>query len=498
MPVVLPKYLEDLVNELPGDKNAWKYFFAVTQIPRGSNQEGEFFRHKKVLAFLKEAADELGHETYIDTADNLIVRVKATEGLEDKPIVCYQCHMDMVCQKTDDCPINMETDPLQPYSDGKYIRAKGTSLGADNGIGIGSCFALLADKELKHGPLEILVTRDEETGLYGAASLEPGVLKAKYLINVDSEERCQICIGCAGGFTYKVNLKAEREAVEGYAIKKLVINNTCGGHSGVQINLGRCNPVHVMARLLKSTKINYRVVSMECGTAHNAIPRKCEALIAVPKADEAAFVEQVTAEFKNFAHEYRKIEPNATFDVTDAEAPYAPATEECTKKLINFLNIIPFGPMRMSSEVEGLVETSMILAVTKSCEASFDFIGSVRSSSGTQIEMMYRKLQCFCDVVGATLSEKIGQYPAWEPNADNLVTKVLQQAYREETKEEPLIYAIHAGLECGLFLDKYPYMECTSIGPEVHFPHSPDETLLISSVEEFIRVLKRSVELFAN
>ena len=206
-----------------------------------------------------------------------------------------------------------------------------------------------------------------------------------------------------------------REAMEGAVVKSVVLNNCRGGHSGDEINLGRCNPVHVMARLLKATTVNYRVIAAECGTAHNAIPRKCEMIVAVPKAQEAQFTEETTAEFKNFAHEYKKIESDATFDITDAEAPYAPTTEECTKKLINFLNMFPFGPMRMSPDVEGLVETSITLAITKSYEASFDFVGSVRSSSDSQIEMMYRKVQSICELFDSELSEKLGQYStAWE------------------------------------------------------------------------------------
>ncbi|KAK8807058.1 hypothetical protein WA158_003817 [Blastocystis sp. Blastoise] len=496
MPFILPEYLKKLVEELPGDKNCWKYFFSVTQIPRGSNQDGECFRHHKITKYLVECAKELGCDVSIDKGENIIIRKQATAGLESKPTVCLQCHMDMVCEKDDSTNINFDTDPLTPYSDGKYIRAKGTSLGADNGIGIGSCFAILANKEIQHGPLEVLVTRDEETGLFGATDLEQGILKAKYLINVDNEDRNMICIGCAGGFTITMNLDTPRESLDGYIKKTLVLNNFIGGHSGCDIHLGRANCMHIMARMLKSVNqsIDYRILSINCGSAHNAIPRKCIVEISIPENQLTTFTEEMNLEFSKFSHEYKLIETTATFSIEDSTTSLLPTTSTCTKTFVNFLNFFPFGPTRMSPDVQGLVETSITCAIGKVIsDNTIQFTASVRSSSKSQIDSMYTKVMSICEVCGIQLSAKNGEYPGWEPNPTGFVTQCLRQAYISTQKTDPIIYACHAGLECGLIQEKYPQMDCTSVGPEVLSPHSPDEKLLIVSVDEFMHVLEQAL-----
>lgn len=410
---VISSYIEEILAQLPNPKNVWKYMLACTQIPRGSNMGDEMWRHKKILAFLKEQAESLGCETYVDQGENLIVRKKASPGCEDKPIVCLQCHMDMVVQKNDDVDIDFEKDPLKPRLvdiEGKqYLMATGTSLGADNGIGIATCFAILEDKELKHGPIEVLVTRDEETGLFGAASLEPNVLKAKYMINVDSEEENAVCVGCAGGYTVHMKLATPREAAEGEVRKTVILNNFCGGHSGCDIGLGRANPLHVMGRLLKANCCPYRLIAVECGTAHNAIPRKCVVDVAVPAEKAECFEKCMKKHFEEFVKEYHLIEKNATMDIVESTNELVPMTAEVTQKFVNFINVYPFAVMRYSPSVKGDIETSTTLAVAKlNSEEEILFIASVRSFAQSQMDMMYNKIRCICEMGGVTLSERIG------------------------------------------------------------------------------------------
>ena len=321
--------------------------------------------------------------------------------------MCLQCHMDMVVQKDDETVIDFDTDPLVPRIADGFLRATGTSLGADNGIGIAACFSILEDKTIKHGPLEVLVTRDEETGMYGATDLEPGLLKAQYMINVDSEEQNAVCIGCAGGFTVNMKLPLIREEVPSMKKLSLVLNNFVGGHTGCDIHLGRANPLHVMSRLLCATGLSsYRLLEIHCGTADNAIPRKCVVEMAVPEADEAAFTKALQEEFARFQKEYKLIESSATFTITPSTSEQTPATQRCTEQFVNFLQICPFGVQRYSPSEPTEVESSMTCAIAQSSEELVQFTTSVRSSSNTQMDAMYNKLKCVCAMAGLDLSEK--------------------------------------------------------------------------------------------
>ena len=399
-----------MLKVLPDPKNVWKYMLAVTQIPRGSNKGEEMWRHLKIREFLKEQAEKLGCETYVDKGENLIVRKPAYPGCEDKPVVCLQCHMDMVVQKNDDVNINFDTDPLTPrIVDNKWLMATGTSLGADNGIGIATCFAILEDKTLKHGPLEVLVTRDEETGLYGAAGLEAGVLKAKYMINVDSETENAVCVGCAGGFNVVMTLKTPRVAAEGEVKRVITLNNFCGGHSGCDIGLGRANPLHVMGRLLKACCCPYRLVSVDCGTAHNAIPRKCVVGVAVPAEKAECFEKCMNKHWEEFVKEYHLIEKNATMEIKECNCTKTPMTAEATAKFVNFVNVYPFGIMRMSPSVAGDIETSTTLAIAHmKDDDTIEFTASTRSFAQSQQDMMYNKIRSICEMGGLTVSDRIG------------------------------------------------------------------------------------------
>lgn len=399
----------------------------------------------------------------------------------------------MVCQKRDDVVIDFLKDPILPRIDGEYLKATGTSLGGDDGIGVAMCFAILENSELQHGPLEVLITRDEEVGLIGAANLEAGVLKAKYMINVDSEEQNAVCIGCAGSFTLEMTMPTTRAAAEGMVLREIVLNNFIGGHSGCDIHLGRAHPLVTLGRLLMSAdECGSRIVSVECGTVRNAIPRKCVAVMAVPAEKAEAFETAILTEFGHFKHEYALIEKEPTCEVREVKESkqLLPCDADTSRRFLNFINVYPFGVQRYSPESHDIIETSVNCGIVQMVENDdFMFTSSVRSSSMSQMDMMYNKIKSICEMCKVRMSEKMGAYPGWEPNLSSRLTKSMISAYEEVTGKTPRVYAIHAGLECGLFLEKYPDLDCTSVGPELNFPHSPDEQLLISSVAPLYQTL---------
>lgn len=400
--------------------------------------------------------------------------------------------MDMVCQKNDDVVIDFTKDPIIPRIDGEYLKATGTSLGGDNGIGVAVAFAMLEDETLEHGPIEVLITRDEEIGLVGASHLEPNVLKAKYLINVDSEEENAICVGCSGSFTLEMTLPAQREATTGYVLRQVVLNNFIGGHSGCDIHLGRAHPLVVLGRLfMAADEADFRIVNIDCGTARNAIPRKCVATVAIPEKKVELFEEAMEKEFKHFEHEYTLIEKTATMAMSEVSCEQQMCSAKTTRNFINFINVYPFGVQRYSPECSDFVETSVNCGIAQTLEnGDFMFTSSIRSSSMSQMDLMYGKIESILEMCEMTHGEKLGAYPGWEPNLQSPLTQAMIAAYKEETKKEPKVYSIHAGLECGLFLEKYPNLDCSSVGPELNFPHSPEERLLISSVEPLYKCLK--------
>ncbi|KAK8789855.1 hypothetical protein WA158_006635 [Blastocystis sp. Blastoise] len=500
MPICFTESLDQILAQLPGNKNVWKYMLNVTQIPRGSNGKGENFRHLKIQKYLKETAESLGHEVIVEPCGNLVIRKKATPGFESKPTVCLQCHMDMVCQKDDNVTIDMGTDPLVPRIVGENLMATGTSLGADDGAGIATIFAILEDDSFNHGPIEVLVTRDEETGLNGANAHEVGLLKSQYFINCDSEEQDAICIGCSGGTSLEMELGTVRENRDGFVKKCLTLNNFIGGHSGCDIQLGRANPMKVMSRLLKSCNFDdYRLVSFDCGTARNAIPRKCVADVAIVSDKVDSFISTIQKTFASFTHEYKKIETEATLDIADSTSELIPLDLSSTKRFVHFTNVFPFGPQRWSPDVAGLVETSVTCAMCKTHTPDcMTFTCSIRSSAQSQIDEVWNRIESICDLTQTHITQKMAVYPGWEPNVDNLLNKYLEESYVEVTHKQPKVYAIHAGLECGIITSKYPNMICSSIGPEVKHPHSPQEKLLISSVQPLYEVLVKTLEKLAK
>jgi dipeptidase D len=494
----LPDYVKEIVEAVPGDKRPWIHFMACTQIPRGSNStpDGAQGKHIRMQTALIEWGKRQGFESFADEAGNVIIRRAAAPGMEDKPAVCLQCHYDIVCESTTGYDINFDTDPIKPEIDGEWITAHETSLGADNGIGIGAALALLEDKTIKTGILEALITRDEETGLFGAAAMPEGVIKAKYLINVDSEEEYSICIGCAGGWSSDLTAHVERAMADGVPLRVSCMN-MLGGHSGVDIHEGRANALKVLARVLKAAEdTGFMLVSMAGGSAHNAIPRDATAVVMVPADKVEAFKAKVSECYAAFVAEYERIEHRGpTVDFSPAEPKLAPMTVAATMRIVNFVNAIHHGAYRMSPDIDGLVETSFTLAVLNTNEAgSITGICSARSSRDSQLTALWEYMQGYTALAGVSMSPKKGAYPGWMPNPDSPLTKSFAAAHLELMGKEAHIYSIHAGLECGLIQAKYPGMDCTSIGPDIRSPHSPDEKMLIASVDRFYQLLKKGVE----
>ena len=337
-------------------------------------------------------------------------------GLEHKPSICLQCHMDMVVEKDDDVQINFETDPLTPrIVDNKWLMATGTSLGADDGIGVATCFAILADPSLKHGPLEVLITRDEETGMFGALELEPGLLRSPYLINVDSEEENALCIGCAGGFTVDCTLPVTRSADPKTAVLRITLNDFRGGHSGCDIDAGRANPLHVMGRLLTAVNPAIRVVSIQCGTADNAIPRKCIVEIAVNPDESQQVQSEISRGFDAFRREFQRTEPAAKLEIEakplGETVDETPIDGDASRRLLHFLNVCPFGVQRYSPAVKSDVETSLTCAIAQSSPREVGFVVSVRSSVSSQLDWTYNRLRCLADLCGMRISPRKAEFP---------------------------------------------------------------------------------------
>jgi dipeptidase D len=496
--MALPAELQTLLSKLPEPHAIFQWFLRVTQVPRGSTFTD------KIIPALMAWGHEVGGHVELDKGRNVIVRIPATPGFETKPGICIQSHMDMVVQKNDDVEIDFLKDPIRPrlVEDGKWLMATGTSLGADNGIGIAACFAIAQDHSIKHGPLELLITRDEEIGLLGAAELEEGGLKSKYLINVDSEEEAAICVGCAGGFVVDLTLPIRRERVAEYVIRKIKLHGGRGGHSGVDIHEGRCNMIKAAGRILKTVVgHDIRLASVDGGSAHNAIPRDVTIVVAVPKDKLEHFEHDVHKAMHEVKVEFHKIEPGLAILMEEAkcecECACIPMDAASTKKFVDFMNCIHFGVVRMSPDVEGLVETSFAMTIVKTECDCVKFVASGRSSSGSQLNMVYDYIHSLCELSGVHCTPPKNKYPGWMPAMESPMLGVVKQVHKDVFGFDARVYAIHAGLECGLIMGKNPDILAISIGPTIQHPHSPSERMLVDSVPRFYKLLAGVIEKMA-
>lgn len=468
----------------------WEQFDAITKVPRPSKKEG------KVIEFLIDFAKQHNLEWQRDEIGNVVMRKPATAGYEERPTVILQSHMDMVCEKNSDVEFDFDNDAIRTKIDGEWVIAEGTTLGADCGIGMAAAMAMLIDENGEHGPLEALFTVDEETGLTGAFELGEGMLTGKYLVNLDSEDEGEIFIGCAGGIDTVATFALSQEAAPaGYTFYRVDVKDLCGGHSGDDINKGRANSNKLIARLMLSAQeqLDARVSCLEGGNLRNAIPREAYAVVGVLEENAVAFEELVHSYTNSVKNVFATTEPDMNITISKVEGITSVLTSDLQSHLLTALVNVPNGVIAMSQAVAGLVETSTNLASVKFVGEKIVVTTSQRSSvESDKIAIKESVNNCFA-VSGAMVEHSDG-YPGWTPNPDSLLLKRTVESYIRLFGVEPKVKAVHAGLECGLFLEKYPHLEMVSFGPTIRGVHSPDERLEIATVEKFWSHLKDVVK----
>ena len=460
----------------------WEIFANICAIPHPSKHED------KILEWLKNWATENNIEYAQDETGNIVLRKPATRGYENRMSVVLQGHIDMVPQANSDSNHNFVTDPIQlRICDDGWVRANGTTLGADNGMGCAAAMAILVDKNIEHGPIEVLVTVDEETGMTGAFGLKAGFVKGDILMNLDSEDEGELYVGCAGGmdanFEFEYNIKLTPADTAGYEI---AVTGLKGGHSGMDIVLGRANANKVLMRLLKKSLENVEIYIAEIngGSLRNAIPREAFATVAVPKKEIPAFEQLINKLSVAIAKEFAGTEPDLKITLKNIETPKEVMGSECQQKIVNLVLAIPNGVMRMSDSMPGLVETSTNLAIVKSEKGTLSIANLMRSSVESAKEAVADKMRAIAALAGAKV-ELTGGYPGWKPNLESPILKTMLKVYEDKYGKIPEIKAIHAGLECGLFSLAYPHWDMISFGPTIRHPHSPDERVNIESVGKF-------------
>ena len=458
----------------------WEYFEEICQVPRPSKKEG------KIMAFLLDWAKKHDLEACRDEAGNVLIKKPAAPGRENAPTVVLQAHMDMVCEKNSDTAHDFDKDPIRPYVDGEWVRAKGTTLGADDGMGMAAMMAVLTSKDIAHGPVECLFTVDEETGLTGAFALRPGFVSGNILLNLDSEDEGEMFIGCAGGIDTVVRMKYETESApcDAFALK-VQVKGLQGGHSGDDINKGRGNAIKILNRFLWDLNAKYgiRLALLEGGNLRNAIAREAWAVCVIDgnhKEDARVAFNVYMAEMENV---WRVTEPGLQLSLESADTPSLVLTKKDTDALLNALYACPHGVFSMSYRMPGLVETSTNLAAVRfEKENTVLITTSQRSDVDSEKMNIANMVEAVFKMAGAEVEHSEG-YPGWAPNPDSPVVKVAVESYKRLFGKAPVVRSIHAGLECGLFLEKYPKMDMVSFGPTLRGVHSPDEKVNIKTVE---------------
>ena len=477
---------ENILNLNP--KIVWKNFRELTLIPRPSGNV------KQVTDFLLSFGKKHCDEAFIDNAGNVVMRKKAVSGMENRKSIVLQAHCDMVPQKDVDSNHNFLTDPIKTIIDGNFVTADKTTLGADDGMGVAAIMAVMEDKNIKHGALEALITVDEETGMYGAEGLDNKTLNSKILINLDSEEDNIFYIGCAGGTNIDFKINFQTSEIEGDYFKvKVDVSGFLGGHSGGDIHKNRPNAVKILFRFLTfiKNKIDVKVATFNGGNMRNAIPRDAQTEIFVPQKNREIFSEKISEFNKILKQEYGKTDPDGKISFTEIKFDNLQCFDnQSWSKILLFGSALTSGVFAMSAEMPGLVETSNNISIVKcnNDEKIISFSCLMRSSVESQADY-------FCDIA-TVLAENIdaevkfsGRYPGWKPNTDSEILKTMLQIYKSKFGEEPLVTAIHAGLECGLISHKYLEMDMISIGPTMFGVHTPSEKVEINSVEKFYSLL---------
>lgn len=464
------------------------YFEEISKIPRCS------FKEEKINNFLKEFGESHKLDTYQDEALNIIIKKPGTKGYENSPTVVLQGHMDMVCEKDDGVDHDFSKDPIKLKVEGDFVKAQGTTLGGDNGIAVAMALAILEAEDIDHPPLEVFITTNEESGMDGAKALDPKLIHGRILINIDSDEEGVVLAGCAGGERNKVSLPISWEDIdlEDKVIYSITVSGLLGGHSGLEIDKGRGNANKILARTLSFVKdecFSLRLAYIEGGSKANAIPRNGRAIIVLDKEDEDRALEAIEGVEELIYNELKDNEPAFKLKVEKLEDNINKVLSEDTySRLISILSLIPTGVQSMSKEMEGLVESSCNLAVVKIAGDKIVVESSIRSSKEILKENLSKQIKTVADIVKAEM-ESYGSYPAWEFKENSNIREIFKKVYKDLYGEGLRVATIHAGLECGIFAEKFPHMDMISFGPNMYGAHTPEEKLSISSTERTYNLL---------
>ena len=461
----------------------WKHFAAICNIPHPSHHE------EKIREYVVDFAKAQGLEYTVDEANNVYVRKPATAGMENRKGIVIQAHLDMVPQKNNDKVFDFENDPIEAYIDGEWVTANGTTLGADNGIGAAAILAILEDKTLVHGPVEALFTATEETGMDGAFGLKGGLLQGEILLNLDSETEGELYVGCAGGLDANITLPYTAEAAPaGYVAYAVEVKGLKGGHSGIQIGYQRANANRELFRLLNASACDLRLATVDGGGLRNAIPREATAVVLVAEGDVKTFEAEVAAFEKTLIAEFANIEDSISVKAAVVATPAEVIPAEVATKLAKAVIGAPNGVVKMSVEMEGLVQTSSNLARVVSNGQVVKIQCLLRSSVNSEKHALGAAIKGVFELAGATV-ELTGDYDGWKPNMESPILHTMLASYESLYGVKPAVMAIHAGLECGIIGGKYEGLDMISFGPTICYPHSPDEKVEIASVGKFYSFL---------
>ncbi len=471
----------------------WRHFDHILAIPRGSKNEEGMRQYVRAVA----AAQNLATAT--DAAGNVVVQLPATPGREGAAPLALQSHLDMVCEKNSDVTFDFAVDAIRPRQEGDYLYATGTTLGSDNGIGVAAMLALMESPQIVHGPLELLFTIDEETGLTGAAGLDPRSLASRRLLNLDTEEEFAIYVGCAGGAGTDLAIPLETMfGAELMTALTVRLTGFKGGHSGVDIHLQRGNAIALLARALHALwrEFQFEVVRIEGGNMHNAIPREATAMVRVANGELERFESALAAQVATIARELAGVEEGVRVEVAAVAASEVPAevwSDATTRRVLALLVALPHGVLAMSRDLPGLVETSTNLAKVRTDGVTLRVHQSNRSSVMSSLRATQQRIAAYAELAGGEATQSEG-YPGWKPDMSSALLATLKRVHVATFGKEAAIQAIHAGLECGLIGEKFPGMDMSSFGPQIEFPHSPDERVLIPSVGRFWQLLTATLD----
>ena len=470
------------ISEYENIKGVIRHFESISKIPHGSGNT------QAIADYLVSFAKERGLDFYRDGADNVVIRKPATRGYEDRPAVIFQGHLDMVEARTDDCTVDMKTEGLELYRDGDFLRARGTTLGGDDGVALAYAMEVLDDDSIEHPDFEAVFTSDEEIGLIGAVALAPEAVKGRLLINIDSDAEGVFTVGCAGGVRSDISLPVERRECD-ESVYALSVSGFRGGHSGVEIDKGRENAIKALATMLGAVP-DLKILDISGGNADNAIPRSAQCRFA--SSLDLATLERL---FGERLKAYKDKEPEAAIAVAESTKDKAPLTLNCSLGLVELLMALPSGVVAMSADIQGLVETSLNMGILELGDSRAEISFSVRSAKGAEKEKLCRTLAAISAKYGADYSER-GVYPAWEYRADSHLRDVMQGVYEEMYGRRPEVIIIHAGLECGIFSEKLEGLDCVSIGPDNFDIHTTEERLSLSSMSrvwEFLKAVLKNI-----